>query len=97
MKILLVDDDATLIELLSRTLTEKGYAVDAVIDGEQGWSYGTTYTYDLIIIDWSLPKLDGISLCKRFRTQGYNIPIILLTSRHGSQNKIQGLDAGADD
>ena len=97
MKILLVDDDETLIELLSRTLEEKGYAVDTVMDGEQGWTYGTTYNYDLIIIDWSLPKLDGISLCKRFRAQGYNIPIILLTSRHGSQNKIQGLDAGADD
>ena len=62
-----------------------------------GWIYGTTYTYDLIIIDWSLPKLDGISLCKRFRSHSYNTPIILLTSRHGSQNKIQGLDAGADD
>ena len=97
MKILLVDDDCTLVDILTRTLTEKNYAIDVATDGEQGWVYGSTYTYDLIILDWSLPKLDGISLCQRFRARGYNVPIILLTSRHGSQNKIRGLDAGADD
>jgi DNA-binding response OmpR family regulator/HPt (histidine-containing phosphotransfer) domain-containing protein len=97
MKILLVDDDETLVDLLSKSLTERSYAIDVATDGERGWIYGSTYTYDLIILDWSLPKLDGISLCRRFRANGYNTPIILLTSRHGSQNKIQGLDAGADD
>ncbi|GAB4529475.1 MAG: response regulator [Pleurocapsa sp.] len=97
MKILLVDDDKTLIDLLTRTLAERSYAIDVATDGEQGWIYGSTYTYDLIILDWSLPKLDGITLCQRFRARGYNTPIILLTSRHGSQNKIRGLDAGADD
>ena len=97
MKILLVDDDETLVDLLSRTLAERSYAIDVASDGEQGWILGSTYTYDLIILDWSLPKLDGISLCRRFRSHGYDTPIILLTSRHGSQNKIQGLDAGADD
>ncbi|VEP12144.1 Protein RcaC [Hyella patelloides LEGE 07179] len=97
MRILLVDDDETLVDILTRTLAEWNYAIDVVTDGEQGWVYGSTYTYDLIILDWSLPKLDGISLCQRFRTNGYSIPIILLTSRHGSQNKIRGLDAGADD
>ncbi len=97
MRILLVDDDETLVDLLSRTLAERSYAIDVATDGERGWIYGSTYTYDLIILDWSLPKLDGISLCRRFRANGYNTPIILLTSRHGSQNTIQGLDAGADD
>ncbi|MGL5075936.1 MAG: response regulator, partial [Waterburya sp.] len=97
MKILLVDDDETLVELLTRTLAEKSYAIDVARDGEQGWIYGSTYAYDLIILDWSLPKLDGISLCQRFRSRGYSTPIMLLTSRHGSQNKIRGLDAGADD
>lgn len=97
MKILLVDDDDTLVDILTRTLAEQNYAIDVAIDGEQGWIYGSTYTYDLIILDWSLPKLDGISLCRRFRTSGYDTPIILLTSRDGSQNKIRGLDAGADD
>jgi DNA-binding response OmpR family regulator len=97
MRILLVDDDNTLIDLLTRTLTEQSYAIDVATDGEQGWVFGSTYTYDLIILDWSLPKIDGISLCQRFRSHGYSTPIILLTSRHGSQNKIKGLDAGADD
>jgi DNA-binding response OmpR family regulator len=97
MRILLVDDDRALIEILTRTLAEQSYAIDVATDGEQGWVYGSTYTYDLIILDWSLPKLDGISLCQRFRSHGYSTPIILLTSRHGSQNKIRGLDAGADD
>lgn len=97
MRILLVDDDEALVDILTRTLAERSYAIDVVTDGEQGWIYGSTYTYDLIILDWSLPKLDGISLCRRFRARGYNTPIILLTSRQGSQNKIKGLDAGADD
>ncbi len=97
MRILLVDDDETFIDMITRTLQEQSYAVDVAIDGEQGWIYGCTYNYDLIILDWSLPKLDGITLCQRFRSSGYETPIILLTSRDGSQNKIRGLDAGADD
>jgi DNA-binding response OmpR family regulator len=97
MKILLIDDDETLVDLLTRTLVEKSYAIDVARDGEQGWIYASTYAYDLIILDWSLPKLDGISLCQRFRARGYSTPIMLLTSRHGSQNKIKALDAGADD
>ncbi len=97
MRILLVDDDQTLVELLTKTLAQQSYAIDVAIDGEQGWIYGSTYPYDLIILDWSLPKLDGIELCQRFRAHDYDTPIILLTSRSGSQNKIIGLDAGADD
>jgi DNA-binding response OmpR family regulator len=97
MRILLVEDDQILVELLSTTLAQQSYAIDVATDGEQGWIYGSTYTYDLIILDWSLPKLDGIQLCQRFRAHDYDTPIILLTSRSGSQNKIRGLDAGADD
>jgi DNA-binding response OmpR family regulator len=97
MKILLVEDDPVLVELLTKALAQQSYAIDVATDGEQGWVYGSTYTYDLIILDWSLPKLDGISLCQRFRAHDDDTPIILLTSRSGSQNKIIGLDAGADD
>lgn len=97
MRILLVDDDRTLVELLTKTLSQQSYAIDVATDGEQGWIYGSTYTYDLIILDWFLPELDGIELCQRFRAHDYNTPIILLTSRGGSHNKIKGLDAGADD
>ncbi len=97
MRILLVDDDPVLVELLTKTLSQQNYAVDVATDGEQGWIYGSTYPYDSIVLDWSLPKLDGIQLCQRFREHNYDTPIILLTSRGGSQNKIKGLDAGADD
>ena len=97
MRILVVDDDESLVNILKKSLAQQNYAIDTVNDGEQGWIYGSTYTYDLIILDWSLPKLDGISLCQRFRKNGYHMPILLLTARNGSQAKIKGLDAGADD
>ena len=97
MRILLVDDDETLIDVLRINLAEQSYVIDAVTDGEQGWIYASTYTYDLIILDWSLPKLDGISFCQRFREHGYCTPILLLTAHNHSQDKIKGLDAGADD
>jgi DNA-binding response OmpR family regulator len=97
MKILLIEDDQVLVELLTKALSQQSYVIDVATDGEQGWIYASTYTYDLIILDWSLPKLDGIQLCQRFRAHDDDTPIILLTSRSGSQNKIVGLDAGADD
>lgn len=97
MRILLVDDDKTLIDVLRIFLAEKSYVIDAVTDGEQGWIYGSTYKYDLIILDLSLPKLDGITLCQHFRASGYDTPILLLTAHNGCQDRIKGLDAGADD
>lgn len=97
MKILLVEDDEVLIAVLTKTLAEHRYIVDVVKDGEIAWSYGSTFEYDLIILDIVLPKLDGIRLCKRFRAEGYSAPILLLTSQNTSTAKVNGLDAGADD
>jgi DNA-binding response OmpR family regulator/HPt (histidine-containing phosphotransfer) domain-containing protein len=98
MKILLVEDDESLITFLTRSLVSgHNYVVDAVKDGEAGWEYGSTFEYDLIILDIQLPKLDGISLCQRLRGEGYTTPILLLTSQDSSTAKVQGLDAGADD
>ena len=97
MKILLVEDDDALIKVLTRNLATHHYVVDTVKDGEMGWTYGSTFEYDLILLDIMLPKLDGISLCKRFRTEGYITPIMLLTGQDTSTAKVQGLDAGADD
>ncbi|MDZ7957418.1 MAG: response regulator [Aulosira sp. DedQUE10] len=97
MKILLVEDDDVLIKVLTRNLATHHYIVDVVKDGEMGWTYGSTFEYDLIVLDIMLPKLDGISLCKRFRTQGYSHPILLLTAQDNITAKVQGLDAGADD
>ena len=97
MKILLVEDDDVLITVLTKNLTDNHYIVDVVKDGEMGWTYGSTFEYDLIILDIVLPKLDGISLCQRFRAEGYTTPILLLTSQNASTAKVSGLDAGADD
>lgn len=97
MKILLVEDDDVLIKVLTRNLATHHYIVDVVKDGEMGWTYGSTFEYDLIVLDIMLPKLDGISLCKRFRTEGYVTPILLLTAQDTITAKVQGLDAGADD
>jgi len=97
MKILLVEDDDVFVKVLARTLKIHHYTIDIVKDGETGWSYGSTFEYDLIILDVVLPHLDGISLCKRFRAEGYVTPILLLTSQDINTAKVQGLDAGADD
>jgi DNA-binding response OmpR family regulator/HPt (histidine-containing phosphotransfer) domain-containing protein len=97
MKILLVEDDDVFIKILTKTLKAHHYIVDAVKDGEAGWTYGSTFEYDLMILDIVLPKLDGISLCKRFRAEGYATPILLLTAQDNSTARVQGLDAGADD
>ena len=97
MKILLVEDDEVLIAILTKSLAENHYIVDVVKDGEMGWTYGTTFEYDLIVLDIVLPELDGIRLCQRFRAEGYTTPILLLTAQNASTAKVSGLDAGADD
>ena len=97
MKILLVEDDEVLIAVLTKNLTDNHYIVDVVKDGEMGWTYGSTFEYDLVVLDIVLPKLDGIRLCQRFREEGYTMPIMLLTSQNASTAKVSGLDAGADD
>ena len=97
MKILLIEDDDASIALLSRSLSSQHYIVDAVKDGEMGWTYASTFEYDAIVLDLMLPKLDGITLCKRLRAAGYTMPILLLTSQDLITAKVQGLDAGADD
>ncbi len=97
MKILLVEDDDAFVQVLTKTLKPHHYIIDTVKDGEMGWTYGSTFEYDLMVVDLVLPKLDGISLCKRFRAEGYTTPILLLTAQNSSTARVQGLDAGADD
>jgi DNA-binding response OmpR family regulator/HPt (histidine-containing phosphotransfer) domain-containing protein len=97
MKILLIEDDDSLSTLLTRSLHSQHYIVDAVKDGETGWTYATAFDYDSIILDIMLPKLDGISLCQRLRGSGHTTPILLLTAQDTTTAKVQGLDAGADD
>ena len=97
MRILLVEDDVRLAEALAEALTDQLYVVDVVKDGESGWSQAKAIAYDLILLDVTLPKLDGFSLCQRLRTHGYHLPILMLTARDTSSDKVNGLDAGADD
>lgn len=97
MKVLLVDDDNALADILIQQLIEQHYVVDRVANGEMGWSYASTFEYDLIILDWMLPHLDGLQLCQRLRDGKYGVPILLLSSKHTQTDKIQALEAGADD
>lgn len=96
MRILLVEDDVQLAASLSEALTAQQYAVDVVRDGETAWHYLTSLRYDLTLMDVTLPLLDGMSLCQRMRAQGNQAPVLMLTARDTSADKVQGLDAGAD-
>lgn len=92
-----MDDDAALRGILTPLLRAENYAIDAVCDGQQGWEYASTYEYDLLILDIVLPYLDGVSLCKKLRSQGYTLPILFLTAQDTRNAKLTAWEAGADD
>ncbi|MBE9223878.1 response regulator transcription factor [Phormidium sp. LEGE 05292] len=97
MRILLVEDDLRLAETLAEALTDQRYVVDVVSDGESGWEQVKVLNYDLMLLDLMLPELDGVSLCQRLRSHGYSMPVLMLTACDTVTDKINGLDAGADD
>lgn len=97
MRILLVEDDLRLAETLAEALTDQRYVVDVVSDGESGWEQVKVLNYDLMLLDLMLPELDGVSLCQRLRSHGYNMPVLMLTACDTVTDKINSLDAGADD
>ncbi|OLP15859.1 hypothetical protein BST81_23825 [Leptolyngbya sp. 'hensonii'] len=105
MKILLVEDDRGLAELLHQKLTRERYQVELAFDGQAGWELAEAFQYDLILLDWVLPNLDGVSFCKQLREQqrlssaplNQLTPVILMTARDESSSKVLGLNAGADD
>lgn len=96
MKILVVEDEKDLRNIL-KTRLEKYYSVDACGDGEAALDYFRVYTYDMVILDIMLPKLDGISVLKRIRNSGKDVPVLLLTAKSDIEDRVAGLDAGADD
>lgn len=96
MRILLVEDDSQLSESLTEALVVQRYIVDSVRDGEAAWDKTQAFVYDLILMDVTLPKLDGIRLCERLRDRGCSSPVLMLTARDTSLDKVIGLDAGAD-
>ena len=97
MRILVVEDDVRLAEALARILEDNGYTVDMVHDGQAGIDYGESGTYDVIIMDVMLPKVDGFTATQRLRRAHVSTPILLLTARDATTDKITGLDSGADD
>ncbi|MDJ0897275.1 MAG: response regulator [Xenococcus sp. MO_188.B8] len=97
MRILLVDDDELLMEALATELIANHYAVDVATNGEMGWEFIHLFNYNLVVLDLKLPDIDGITLCQKLRAQDYKMPILLLTASDDQQDKIRGLDAGADD
>lgn len=96
MKLLLVEDDQYITELLAEALSGEDYAIDIALDGQAGWESVVASDYDLLLLDVFLPKEDGISLCRRLRSHGYCMPILMLTARDTLQDWKAGLDAGAN-
>ena len=99
MKILLIEDEPDLGAIIQTSLAHHQYVVDWAQDGKTGWEYLTDNrsTYSLAIIDWMLPKMSGIEICQRLQAEKYTLPILMLTARDRMEDKITGLDAGADD
>jgi DNA-binding response OmpR family regulator len=97
MRILLVEDDTHLAQFVQKGLREERYAVDWAADGEEGLDLAGHNDYDLLVVDILLPKLDGLTLCRRFRSKGGRTPILILTAQDSIQDKVAGLDSGADD
>jgi DNA-binding response OmpR family regulator len=97
MRILVIEDEHKINRTVCQALREESYAVDAAFDGEVGEEMATVNTYDLIVLDLMLPKKNGIALCRGLREQGITTPILMLTARDSLEDRVQGLDSGADD
>ncbi len=96
-QLLLIEDDPTLVMLLSQLLAEEGYALDVARDGQRGLHLALTRTYDVVILDRGLPVLDGIDLLTRLRSTGFTTPVLILSALSNPADRVRGLDAGAED
>lgn len=97
MRALIVEDDPRIAEDLARALSASGFRIEQLFDGETAWFQGGTEAYDLIVLDLGLPKLDGLSVLKRWRAEGVTSPVLVLTARGAWTERVEGIDAGADD
>jgi DNA-binding response OmpR family regulator len=97
MRVLVAEDDEGLRSVLERGLRESGYAVDAAGDGELALQYLDTYHYEVGILDWRMPKVNGLEVVQRLRRRGSALPILMLTARDTAGDRVMGLDQGADD
>lgn len=97
MRIMVVEDDERLAQFLKLGLSQDGFAVDTFSDGESAVTEFGVNNYDLVIVDWKLPGMDGIAVCKEIRKKGSNAPILFLTAQNTVDDKVKGLESGADD
>ena len=97
MRLLLAEDDPALSDQIRQALVQEGRVVDVVKDGEEAAFLGSTEPYDMIILDLGLPKRDGLSILREWRAQKNGVPVLILTARDGWSQRVDGLDAGADD
>jgi two-component system OmpR family response regulator len=97
VRVLVAEDEARLSKQLSAALTDAGYAVDCAGDGERAEFLGQTETYDAVVLDLGLPKIDGLTVLRRWRDAGMTMPVLVLTARGSWHEKVLGIDGGADD
>src|SRR6516165_5401273 len=97
MRVLIVEDEARLSRQLAKAITDAGYAVDCAADGERADFLSHTEQYDAVVLDLGLPKVDGLTLLRRWRDEGLAFPVLVLTARGSWHEKVQGIDGGADD
>lgn len=97
MRILLAEDERRIAAQVTRALEAAGYAVQPVEDGEAAWFQGDTEDFDLVVLDLGLPRMDGLAVLKRWRAAGRDMPVLVLTARGSWPERVEGIDAGADD
>jgi len=97
MRVLVVEDERKIADFVRRGLTEQGYAVDVAYDGEEALDWPAVAEFDVVVLDVMLPGRDGIDVCRTLRERGVRIPIMLLTARDAVEDRVRGLDSGADD
>ncbi len=97
MRVLLVEDEERIADFVSRGLTERGYVVDVASDGEEALQWAHVADFDVVILDVMLPGRDGIEVCRALRARGVRTPIVMLTARDAVEDRVRGLDSGADD
>jgi len=97
MRILLVEDEPQIADFIARGLSEDGHSVDIARDGEEALEWPSAADFDIIILDVMLPSIDGIEVCRTLRGQGLRMPILMLTARDAVEDRVRGLDSGADD
>lgn len=97
MRILIIEDEKDLAEILKKGLEEKGFTVELSLDGEEGLYMAETFPFDAILLDIMLPEIDGLTILKTLRAKGVDVPVLMITARGEVEDRIKGLDTGADD